>query len=114
MSDDPDTSDAVDPVRGSGFRNAPTTRDVRLLAMALREHWPMAAEPRAAAIRRLEDVVSNPDTKPRAFRAAVQSLASLSRLNLCLVETAIRAREHEELERRLTELEGKVPPDERT
>ncbi len=62
---------------------------------------------REAAIKRLEAVVSNPSTGPRAFRAAVKALAGLSRLNLQAIDTTLRAREQEELEERVTELERK-------
>jgi hypothetical protein len=113
MTPDPNPSDdAVKSERGSGL-NAPTTRDVRLLGWALAEHWEMSPEARAAAIARLERVVADKQSRPRAFSVALKTLMGLSRINLAATETAIRAREHEELERRLTELEGKVP-DERT
>ncbi len=111
MQSDPSTSgDAQKTERGSGLPNVmkPTTRDVRLLAQALEERWPMDADTRAAAIRRLEAVVTNPDTRPRAFHVALRALAGLSRINLEVVKTVIQAEAHEDLAVRLTELERMV------
>jgi len=109
MQGDPTDDAAGNPERGLGSPSAPTgTRDVRLLALALEERWPMSAEAKAAAVRRLEAVVSDPDAKPRAFDRAIKALASLSRVNLASVDTAIRARASEELVQRLEELEARL------
>jgi len=107
-ADTPITGDAKNPDRGLGFPFASTsgTRDVRLLAMALREQWPMSAEKREIAVKRLEEVVSNPASKPRAFQIALKALISLSRVNLQCVDVAIRARAAEEFDERLKELEA--------
>jgi hypothetical protein len=81
--------------------------DLKLVDMAIRERWPMSPDARARALERLEHAVSSPETRPRAFHAAVKALASLSRLNLSVVETALRARHAEELQERVTSLESK-------
>jgi hypothetical protein len=59
-------------------------------------------------IRRSERVVSNPKSKPRAFRAAVKALTALSRLNLAAVEVAIRASQFEDMADRVAALEERV------
>jgi len=98
------------PDRGLGFPFTSTsgTRDIRLLAMALNERWPMSAEKRDVAIKRLEEVVSNPASKPRAFHIALKALTSLSRINLQCVDVAIRAQAAENFDARLKELESFV------
>jgi hypothetical protein len=93
---------------GSGGPSALTTRDVRLVALALAERWEMDPTARAAMIHRLEDVVANPTTKLRAFFTAVRAITSLSRLNLAAVDTAIRAKQADELVDRVTELEKRL------
>jgi hypothetical protein len=108
MQSDPHTIDAEKTRGGSGGPSGPDTMDVRLTALALRELWPMSPEARVAAIKRLEAVVSNPETSRRAFHAAVKALAGLSRLNLQAIDTMLHAREQEELEERLVELEQKT------
>jgi hypothetical protein len=86
-------ADAGKPDLGLGEGCAPEgTRDVRLLALALSERWPMSEAARAAAVARLERVVLNPETKPRAFYHALKALTSLSRVNLESIATAIRAK----------------------
>lgn len=103
------TPDAKNPLGGFGGSSAPlNTQEVRLVALALEERWPMSAEARSAAIARLERVVSNPETKPRAFHAALKALTSLSRLNLQVVDVSIRAKASEELEERLQALEERA------
>ena len=67
------------------------TRDVRLVERAVRESWTVSDGARRAMMRRLESVVSDPESKPRAFYAAVKALAALSRINLAAVDVAIRA-----------------------
>jgi hypothetical protein len=100
-------SDAAgNPERGSG-----STRDVRLLARALREEWPMSPEARKAGIARLEEAVKDPATKPRAFHRAITTLMGMSRLNLSVIETAVAVRREEDLEDRLSRLEEAIDGD---
>jgi len=108
MQGDPTDDAAGNLERGSGSGCAPNTRDVRLLALALEERWPVSAEAKSAAVRRLEAVVSDPDAKPRAFDRAIKALASLSRVNLAAIDTGMRAKAQEELEERVAEIEAKI------
>jgi hypothetical protein len=96
--------------RGSGEPSAPapTKDDCKLVDRALREGWPIPEEARQAMIRQLSAVVSEDGMitrKPRLFLACAKSLAGLSRINLSVVDTAIRAKQAEELEERVCELE---------
>jgi hypothetical protein len=76
--------------------------------MALQEAWPMNATVRKKALKRLEADVSNPATRPRAFHAAFRALLSLSRTNLAVVETTIKARQAEELLAEFEQLKADV------
>ena len=84
------------------------TRDVRLAERAVRESWTVSDDARGAMMRRLESVVSNPESKPRAFYAAVKALAALSRINLAAVDVAIRALQFEDLADRVAALEERA------
>jgi hypothetical protein len=110
-SDPPVTDDDAENLdRGMGFPFTATsgTRDVRLLAMALREQWPMSPEKRAVAVKRLEEVISNPASKPRSFYIALKALTSLSRINLQCVDTAIRAQAAEDFDERIKAIEERI------
>src|SRR5262245_29758582 len=89
----------------------PTTRDVRLLSRALAESWDVPADTRRAIVERLGAVVADPRARLRAVLAASKTLAGLSRINLTVVDVAIRARTHEELEARVADLEARVAND---
>ena len=98
-----------DDVGGSGGECIqPTTRDVRLLSRALAESWDIPEDIRRAIVERMGAVVMDPQAKLRAVLAASKTLAGLSRINLTVVDVAIRARTHEELEARVGELEARV------
>ena len=56
-------------------------------------------------VARLGTLISGPTTKIRVFLAAAKTLIGLSRLNLVAIDVAIRARQQEDLDERLTELE---------
>ena len=43
-------------------------------------------------VARLGTMIADPETKPRAFLAAAKTLGALSRVNLSVVDVAIRAR----------------------
>ena len=99
------TSEAVGGSGGGSSQPQPTTRDVRLLERAIRESWDLSEDIRQAMLARLGTLISDPTTKTRAFLAAAKTLIGLSRLNLVAIDVAIRARQQEDLDERLTELE---------
>src|SRR4051794_6745986 len=102
----------ADQVGGSGGESVQTTtRDVRLLSRALAESWDIPADTRLAIVERLGDVVKDPQAKLRAVLAASKTLATFSRINLTVVDAAIRARAHEELEARVADLEARLVND---
>ena len=59
-------------------------------------------------VGRLERIVQNPDTGPRAFQAATKAILQISRINLTAVGTAIDAHEHDELVERVDQIERTV------
>src|SRR4051795_2201244 len=106
MQGDPHTAGAGKEPLGLGEDCAPMgTRDVRLLALALQQMWPMDPAAKEAAVRRLEAVVMNPETKPRAFDHALKALISVGRLNLQAIGVGLNARAQEELAERVANLE---------
>jgi len=65
----------------------------------------MSDAARAAMMARLEAVVLDPGSKPRAFFSAVKAIAGLQRITLAAVDCAIRAHQFEDLAERVAELE---------
>ena len=98
-----------DNVGGSGGESATsTTRDVRLLERAIRESWNLPESTRQAMVARLGTLMSDPTTKTRAFLAAAKTMTALSRINLSVVDVAIRAEVHEDLGERVANLEARM------
>ena len=95
-------------VGGLGGEHGPsysTTRDVRLLARALSEHWDIPLDVRQAVLDRLGGVVKDPQARLRAVLAASKVLVGLSRLNLAAFHQMIECHQHEEIQHRVKELE---------
>ncbi len=59
-------------------------------------------------VARLETLISDPTTKTRAFLAVAKTLTALSRINLSAMDVAIRAEVHEDLGKRIAELEARM------
>jgi hypothetical protein len=57
-------------------------------------------------------MVSDPESKPRAFFAAVKALAAPSRINLAAVNVAIRALQFKDLADRVAALEQRAKREE--
>jgi hypothetical protein len=105
--------DANETSRGSGAGCAPmpTKDDCKLIEWACEERWPIPDAARSAMIDQLAGVVTEPDVikkKPRLFLACTKALTALSRLNLSVVDTALRAKAQGELEERLSALEERA------
>jgi hypothetical protein len=117
MQSDPSNADAANLPGGSGGPSAPTPTkpDCKLIEWACEERWPIPDAARSAMIEQLAGVVSEPDVikrKPRLFLACTKALTALSRLNLSVVDTALRAKAQDELEERLSALEERAKQDE--
>ena len=59
-------------------------------------------------VARLGTIISDPKSKIRAFLAAAKTLTTLSRINLSVVDVAIRAEVHEDLGERVAALEARM------
>jgi hypothetical protein len=59
-------------------------------------------------VKRLGEIVGNPNVPHRSFFSAAKVLAMLSRTNLAVVDATIRAEQHEELVERVAELEARL------
>jgi hypothetical protein len=93
---------------GSGGRNARRRRENRLTERALRERWVIPASLRVSLIRRLSNIVDDLKSGPRETISAAKAILSASKINLDDIAMTIKAREHEDLDRRMTELEREV------
>lgn len=51
--------------------------ELRMIARAIREDWPMSAEKRREAIEQLQDAVANPTTRENTRHAIASVLASV-------------------------------------
>ena len=56
-------------------------RDTRMMAKALTQRWPIKPEYREAIIRKLIQVVANPQSKPREVTAAARALLAAEAQN---------------------------------
>ncbi len=72
-----------EPAGGLGGTDHPElgTRDARLVARALREHWPISGERRKAAIDKVMEALEN-SRKPRDIARLFTALISADRANI--------------------------------
>ena len=109
MLDDPSITEAEKPLAGIRGTSTLKPADIKLLGMALREHWPMSEAARATAIKRLEAIVLDPGSRPRPFHNDLKAFTALSRVNLTMVELALKAQGQEDIDVRLREIESSLP-----
>jgi hypothetical protein len=98
---------ATDDPGGLGGTSGRGARDTRLAERALRERWPIPKAIRGPLIDRLAGIVSNPGASPREATAAARAILAASKINVDLIGATIKAREHEELATRVSELEAR-------
>jgi hypothetical protein len=92
----------------SGGKSAQRRRRHRLTQRALREHWSLPKEKRALLLARLYGIVESSDSRPREVIAAFKAILAAGKNNLQSVSTSIKAREHGEMETKMTEIEKKL------
>lgn len=103
--DGPDPS----PSAPGGQGERPISRsDLKLVERALAESWPIPGHIRPVVVRRLLDIVEDPEANDRAVTSASKVLASMSKANLDAIGMAMRAEEFEELKLRLDALEERL------
>jgi hypothetical protein len=100
-------SNLDDPVGefGGGSRRM---QDARLVERALKEGWPIPAEIRGLIVKRLGAIALDDHSSPREAVAAARAVLQASKINLDAVAAAIKAREHEDLVERVSELEQRL------
>ncbi len=93
---------------GSGGRNARRRRLNRLMDRALHERWRAPKSRRDPITERLNQILENSEAKPRDVIAAFKAIVSACKNNRQSVSTVIKAREHEEMETRMVEIERRL------
>lgn len=93
------------PTQGEGYESL---KETRLVERALREAWPIPETLRPQVIKRLGRIVRSKSASSREHISASKALLTASKINLDVVGVTIAAKEHEELEPRLAELERRV------
>jgi hypothetical protein len=109
MPDDPTTTETEKNSGGKGGSSAINLTTLRFTTMALTERWPISREARDAAVKMLEDIMVDPASSKRAKRYVIKTFASLSRINLAAIDTALRAQAQEDIDVRLREIEARLP-----
>jgi hypothetical protein len=92
----------------SGGRSARRRRRSRLTERALREHWRVPEAKRALLMERLFGIVENSETKPRELISAFKAILAAGKNNLQSVSATIKARDHRELEKMMTDIEKRL------
>jgi hypothetical protein len=83
--------------------------EIRLYKLALAQAWAIPAAMKQQVLNRLSEVLHDRKAGPRELTAAARAVISATGQNLAAVDTAIRARNAEELEARVNELEARLP-----
>ncbi len=80
-------------------------RDLRLVGRAIRHGWAVPRNTQKRAVKRMDQILQNEDSKPRDYAAAVKVLLMASRVSLEGVTTTIKAQDHEDFTHRLDDIE---------
>jgi hypothetical protein len=104
-------ADTYENAGGSGGR-----RDVKItrwMARAVRQSWPVPEHAKPAIMNRMAKLAIDPASSPREATSAAKALLDATRVNLAVVETALRVNAHEELVDRVAALEQRAAERER-
>jgi hypothetical protein len=99
--DDIEGSLADDAGRGNGG-------EFPLMDRTIRERWEIPASLRGPLVGRLSRIICDPNTPHREVLSAVSAIMTASKINLANIDLTIKVQQHEELERRITELERRL------
>ena len=83
-------------------------RRPRLMLRAMRERWPIPGSLRRPLVERLETIIRDTNAPSRELLMAVSAILTASRINLANIALTIKVQTHEELEKRMTEIERKI------
>jgi hypothetical protein len=73
-----------------------------------RERWEIPASMRRPLVARLSRIICDPNTPHREVLSAVSAILTVSKINLANIDLTIKVQQHEELERRMTEIERRL------
>jgi hypothetical protein len=108
-ADAPTHGDAANPEPMRGVGSDPPKRAdlaaLRLHRHALAQGWPVPSELKNQAMKRMGQILKDDKAGDRSWVAATRSVISMTGANLQSIDTALRARQQEELDERLQELE---------
>lgn len=90
---------------GLGDGSLSDRTNLRLVARALKEEWPIPAKLRGKVVATLESVLDDSESSPRDKATASRALISASKVNLASISIAIAADDHENVKARLDEIE---------
>ena len=99
--DEIDGSLAADTGRGS-------RGEFPLIDRTNRERWEIPASLREPLVARLSRIIRDPNTPHREVLSAVSAVMTASKINLANIDLTIKVQQHEELERRMAEIERRL------
>jgi hypothetical protein len=79
--------------------------DQRLSERALQQGWPVREELKTKAMKRAEETLDDPNANPRSIAAASRVVISATQTNLASIDTALRARQQEEVDEKIARLQ---------
>ena len=89
-------------------------RHNRLADRALRERWRVPRARRDLMPERVYRILADSEARPRDVISAFKAILSACKNNLQSISTVIKAREHEGMEERVTEIERKLGIEQRS
>jgi hypothetical protein len=79
-----------------------------LMERTERERWEIPGSLRGPLVARLSNIIRDPNTPHRKVLSAVSAIMTASKINLANIDLTILVQKHEELERRMTEIERTI------
>ena len=79
-----------------------------LMSRTRREQWEIPASLRGPLLARLSQIICDPNSPHREVLSAVSAIMTASKVNLANIDLTMKVQKHEELERRMTEIERKL------
>ncbi len=70
--------------------------------------WAIPGSLRLPLLERLGDIVRDPEVPHRDVLSAVSAILTASKINLANIALSIKVQRHEELEKRVTEIEQRI------
>jgi hypothetical protein len=100
--------DAATPLQGGEGVKRSDLAELKLFRLALAQGWSVPGEFKELAVQRCGEILREAKAGERSWLAAAKTLANMTGQTLAAIDTAIRARTHEEFEARLKAIEEKL------